>query len=128
MRAGIAAAAATMKGPIPEPRPWMGALQRPAAGLSRRALTLTGCHPSWTACSAGLPVLANDHPVLRWMVGEGGACIDMGREGALAEFLAQWTPERIARHAEEARRRADRVFSKGAVIGRYVDYYEKVIG
>jgi glycosyltransferase involved in cell wall biosynthesis len=56
----------------------------------------------------------------------GGACIDMGKEGALADFLAGLTPEWIERSGKGARERAVRVFSKEAVIPQMIEMYEKV--
>ena len=39
------------------------------------------------AAATGLPVVTHDHPVLRWMTGDGGIGVDMGRVGALSEVL-----------------------------------------
>jgi glycosyltransferase involved in cell wall biosynthesis len=57
----------------------------------------------------------------------GGIAIDMGREGALAEALAGLTPDWLELHGRQARERAERMFSKQAVIGQYVAYYEDVM-
>jgi glycosyltransferase involved in cell wall biosynthesis len=122
------------------------------------------------AMASGVPVIANHHPVLEWMVGSGegvpasggaggcrvsgiggqdddqqvsgprsnvsglgstvsspgGVCIDMAREGALAETLHIITPERLVALGKAARKRAERVFSREVVIRQYVDYYRRV--
>jgi len=97
------------------------------------------------ALASGLPVIANRHPVLEWMVGasgkreaesgtdrgaesRGGDCIDMAEEGALAGFLAGVSPEWIQQRSDGARRRAENMFSKQAVAGEYIAYYEKIAG
>jgi hypothetical protein len=90
-------------------------------------------------------VLANRHPVLEWMVGRdeggnlkpeggniprlspGGECLDMARDGALAGFLAEVTPEWLAERSRGARARAVGMFSQEAVIGKYVEYYRQVM-
>ncbi len=57
----------------------------------------------------------------------GGIAIDMSREGALAEALAGLNPEWFVRHSQQARKRAVTMFSKEAVIGQYIEYYEEVM-
>ena len=79
------------------------------------------------ALSCGVPVLANRHPVCEWMVGPGGACLEMTRRAVLADFLAGMPAEWPAATGRAARRHAVAVFSADAVIGRYVDYYRKVL-
>jgi glycosyltransferase involved in cell wall biosynthesis len=51
----------------------------------------------------------------------------MSREGALAEALAGLTTEWLAIHGQQARERAVKMFSKEAVIGQYVQYYQQVM-
>jgi len=85
------------------------------------------------AMASGLPVIANRHPVLEWMTGDGqpapaGRCIDMKLDGALAQALAALRPEWILENGQRARDRALRLFSKDAVIGQYISYYEQVLG
>ena len=57
----------------------------------------------------------------------GGACIDMGRDGALAELLGGLTPEWIMAKGAAARKRALEAFSKDVVIWEYIDYYRRVL-
>lgn len=103
--------------------------------------------------ASGLPVITNDHPVMTWMTGAGshgegpvaslpsttqqpnnsptqstgGLAIDMSKEGALASALTALTPEWIQFHGRQARARALAMFSKGAVIRQYVEYYGEVL-
>ena len=98
------------------------------------------------ALASGLPVVANNHPVLRWMIGAdaganpyqpstinrqpsrpGGATIDMSADGDLAEFLSGLTPEWVAEHGAAARKRAESVYATDVVIGEYIDYYKHVV-
>jgi glycosyltransferase involved in cell wall biosynthesis len=89
------------------------------------------------AMASGLPVIANRHPVLQWMIGAdesqrgetaGGRCADLSAPDALSEALAGLTPEWIRARGAAARRRAETVFCRDAVIRRYVAYYETVCG
>lgn len=81
------------------------------------------------AMSSGLPVIVHKWPSIEWMKGEdAGACIDMGKEGALAGFLSGIKKEWIAASSMSARRRAVEVFAKEKVIRDYIAYYEKVVG
>jgi len=81
------------------------------------------------ALASGLPCVVNKHPVLEWMIGaEGGMAIGMSQEGALAQALADLTPERLALHGRQARERALMLFSTETVIGQYVEYYWEVRG
>ncbi len=73
-----------------------------------------------------VPVVANRHPVLEWMVGEGGTHLDMGADGALAGFLASLSRDWIASAGEAARERAVTAFSRDSVIDAYINYYSRV--
>jgi glycosyltransferase involved in cell wall biosynthesis len=102
------------------------------------------------ALASGVPVIANRHPVLQWMVGEeaeeargkgeggmgtladaataaGGKCIDMARAGALVEGLDGLMPAWLEDAGRRARARAVRVFAKDVVIDQYIDYYRRVL-
>ena len=86
------------------------------------------------AIASGVPVLANRHAVLQWMIGidrpdeqtGGGLCLDMRTERQLAETLMTLTPAWIAQHGRHARAQAERVFAKDVVIAQYLAYYDKV--
>lgn len=79
------------------------------------------------ALASGLPVIANRHPVLEWMIGPGGATLDMSRDGELADFLAGITPEWIEEKGQLARHHALDNYSKDAVIQQYIEYYETIL-
>jgi glycosyltransferase involved in cell wall biosynthesis len=80
------------------------------------------------ALASGLPVLANRHPVLEWMVGPGGACVDMTADGGLAGALAVLAPGWVAERGGAARGHALRLFARDVVIGEYEGYYRRVLG
>jgi glycosyltransferase involved in cell wall biosynthesis len=79
------------------------------------------------ALACGVPMLVNRHPVLEWMVGPGGACVDMTRRTVLADFLAGMPAEWPPAKGRMARQHAVDVFSKDAVIGQYIEYYRRVL-
>lgn len=79
------------------------------------------------ALSCGVPVLAHRHPVLEWMVGPGGACVDMTHPSGLIDFLAGMPLDWPAIQGQAARCHAVSVFSKEVVIGRYIEYYHAVL-
>lgn len=58
----------------------------------------------------GLPVIAHDHPVMRFVLGEEGTFGDLSKHGALAELLNQALNRRIT--PEDARRRRESVRSR----------------
>ena len=58
----------------------------------------------------GLPVIAHNHPVMRFVVGDEGALADLSQTGALAEGLNKMlhagdSPEAVAQRRESVRRR-----------------------
>ena len=53
--------------------------------------------------------------------------IDMSREGAVAEVLGSLTPEWVRTIGRQARERAEAMFSREAVITKYVQYYGEVM-
>ena len=79
------------------------------------------------AMASGLPVVFHRHPLLEWVAGDGGVCIDMSAPGALAEYLARLTPDWVEQTGRKARSRAERVFARKAVIDQYVAYYRQVM-
>jgi len=83
------------------------------------------------ALASGVPVIANDHPVLRWMVGAdlvpGGEMVDMASEGALVDCLKGIGSGWRDRRGASARRRAMEAFSPDVVVDAYAAYYAKVI-
>jgi len=51
----------------------------------------------------------------------------MSQDGALAQTFAGLTPEWLDLQGRQARERAVAMFSKEAVIGKYVEYYATVM-
>lgn len=74
------------------------------------------------AQSHGLPCLAHDYPVMRWVLGEEGDVADLTQRGALAGWVRALGPEAFS---EQARRRrheaAHRRFSWPMLADRYVE-------
>lgn len=82
------------------------------------------------AAASGLPCVVNAHPVMEWMVGPGGAAIDMSQRGALAgelERLALDPPLR-QRLGRAAREHCHANFGKDRVVDQILDYYQQVMG
>ena len=102
------------------------------------------------ALASGVPVVANDHPVLRWMIGAerddvfergptntehrepntsppGGWVMDMAAQGELARFLSTLDSRALPVRAAGARRRAMAMFSGNVVIAQYIDYYGRIL-
>lgn len=89
------------------------------------------------ALASGLAVIANRHPVLEWMTGcrneaegepsyAGGACVKMDQEGTLARFLVEQDRNRLRETGLAARRCAEQVFSKQAIVSQYIQFYQSV--
>ncbi len=79
------------------------------------------------ALSSGLPVICNDTPVLSWMIGDGGKCINMAEDGQLAEYLYNIDKDWIKSHGKMAREHAVKMFSKEVVVKQYVEYYKEIL-
>lgn len=78
------------------------------------------------ALATGLPALVNAHPVMTWMIGDGGMALRLEEDGALTAALVALTPDWLEAHAAKARAEACARFARSAVIGAYLDYYSKV--
>lgn len=81
------------------------------------------------ACASGLPCLVNRHPVMEWMIGPGGAGIDMATTGGLADALAGWLPDggRRQQAGLAAREHCVGQFSRDRVVNQILDYYGSVV-
>jgi glycosyltransferase involved in cell wall biosynthesis len=81
------------------------------------------------ATASGLPCIVNRHPVLEWMVGPGGAAIDMAAPGALTGALRSLLrdPGRRTHLGRLARQHCLRHFGEEAVVARILDYYRSVL-
>jgi len=77
------------------------------------------------AMASGLPVLAHQFEVTRWIVGDGGETDDLSQPGRLAGLLQARLGEAGWLHQTgiAARQRVNEHFSKRAVIPRYRDCY-----
>jgi len=78
------------------------------------------------AMASGVLAIGHDHPVMQDVIGTGGRCIDMEREGALAAVLADFGVEE-GNWRQRARAHVEKEFSKDVVIQKYVDYYKRII-
>jgi glycosyltransferase involved in cell wall biosynthesis len=81
------------------------------------------------ATASGLPCLVNAHPVLSWMIGNGGQAIDMAAPGALSRALASLLSDRATCRATGAAAREYCVqnFGRDHVVDQIVDYYGRVL-
>ncbi len=82
------------------------------------------------ATGSGLPCLVHTHPVMEWMVGEGGEAVDMSVPGALAAALGRMLADGELRQRLGAAVRSHCVenFSRDKVVRRILDYYRFVLG
>jgi glycosyltransferase involved in cell wall biosynthesis len=79
------------------------------------------------AMASGLPVIVHDHPVLKWMVGDGGFCVDMSQPGALRDALRKMMDPAVrVEMGQAARKRAVAMFSREVVVPQIVEMYERV--
>lgn len=81
------------------------------------------------ATGSGLPCLVHSHPVMEWMVGEGGEAVDMSTPGALAAALGGVLAdgERRQRLGAAARAHCLANFSRDEVVSQILDYYRFVL-
>ena len=81
------------------------------------------------ALASGVPCLMHREPVAEWVVGEGGALVDMTVPGALAEAIGRLRqPQLRAAMAARARAQAVARFSKSSVLDQQLAMYEQVMG
>jgi glycosyltransferase involved in cell wall biosynthesis len=82
------------------------------------------------ATASGLPCVVNAHPVMQWMIGPGGAAIDMSQPGALAAELERLAsdPQLRQRLGLAAREHCQANFGKDKVVDQILDYYAQVMG
>jgi len=81
------------------------------------------------ATASGLPVVAHNWPVIEWIVGDGGTCVDATQPGAMASALTPYLlPEFRAEKSAKARHRAVAMFSEEVVVEQIVEMYRVVSG
>lgn len=81
------------------------------------------------ATASGLPCVVNRHPILEWMTGAGGVPIDMAASGELADKLGELARDagRRAALGQAAREHCVANFSRDAVVGQILSYYQCVM-
>ncbi len=80
------------------------------------------------AMASGLPVIVNRHPVLEWISGQAGACVDMASEGELTgALLLCGAAEMTLQRGQVARQRVLDMFSKDAVVKEITGMYKEVM-
>ncbi len=81
------------------------------------------------ATATGLPCVVNNHPVMRWMVGAGGACIDMTTRGTLCTAVEGLVADRARAREIGSAARAHCVeqFGKDAVVDRVLAFYGQLL-
>ncbi len=80
------------------------------------------------ALASGLPVLGHTFPVTRWIIGNGGASLDMQAPGVLASTIRDLlaSPGRLHSLGEAARQRARGEFSPEVILPRYEAMYADI--
>jgi len=80
------------------------------------------------AISSGVPVIGHKYPVIEWMIGNGGECIDMAKEGELAKTIEKYTDETYRKEKSlKAREHAVKNFSKDVVVEKIVGMYKEAL-
>lgn len=112
------------------PRPRMPELYRAADLFTLGSLKEMMPIALLEATASGVPCVVHQHPVMQWMIGPGGWPVDMSREGALAEQIAQVHDQSGLRRLLQvrARRHCAANFGREAVVDQICDYYRFVAG
>lgn len=79
------------------------------------------------AMASGVPCIVHDHPVLKYVIGDGGKCIDMAKEGTLASVLSTLGDETLHGLGRSARQHVESTFSSDVVIDQYIEYYHRIL-
>lgn len=81
------------------------------------------------AMASGVPCIGHHWGATQWVIGSGGAIVDMQSPGALAAELELYEDGVLREvHGLLARHRVEATFSVDAVISQYVGMYEQVAG
>ena len=81
------------------------------------------------AMASGVPCIGHHWGATQWVIGSGGAIVDMQSPGALADELELYEDGVLREvHGLLARHRVESTFSVEAVISQYVGMYELVAG
>jgi len=81
------------------------------------------------ALASGIPAIGHKYPVTQWIIGDGGECVDMTKEGELSKALEKYIYHRdyLLEKSQKARERAVQEFSKANVVNRILEMYEQVM-
>jgi 1,2-diacylglycerol 3-alpha-glucosyltransferase len=81
------------------------------------------------ATASGLPCVVHHHPVMSWMVGSGGAAIDMSQTGMLAATLGLFAQDvgRSRHLGQLAREHCVANFSRDRVVNDILAYYQIIM-
>ena len=82
------------------------------------------------AISSGLVPFLHNHPVLKYIGGNGAIIVDLAKHGLLSEAIVQNTnnSEKVITHRMLSRIQAEKMFSYDAVFEKISDYYLRVAG
>ena len=106
----------------------MPALYRSADVLLHGALNEMMPIALLEATASGLPVVAHQWPVIEWIVGDGGTCVDAQVSGNLATAVRRYlSPEFRAEKSRNARSRAVKLFSEDVVVHQILQMYKTVL-
>jgi 1,2-diacylglycerol 3-alpha-glucosyltransferase len=80
------------------------------------------------AMASGVPCIVHDHPVMNWVVGQGGMAVDLSQTGNLARLLLVLLsdPTALQRTGNVARQRVCHEFSREVVVERILEYYQRI--
>ena len=80
------------------------------------------------AMACGLPIVAHEFPVTRWIVGDAGEIVDMESPGALAAVLTRWQSQPTERleFSGRARVRAEAEFAPAGIVPLYRQLYAEI--
>lgn len=80
------------------------------------------------AMASGVPVVAHRWPVVEWVVGRGGTCLDATHAADLAAAVQSYQDPALQLAAGvEARKRVATLFSEDVVVTQILDLYEEVL-
>jgi glycosyltransferase involved in cell wall biosynthesis len=80
------------------------------------------------AIASGVPAICHRYPVHEWIIGDGGVCIDMTREGELAETVENFFDDNYRNEiSKRTRQQAVDNFSKEKIINQTIEMYEAVL-
>ena len=80
------------------------------------------------AIGSGLPCIIHQHPVMQWIVADGGVAIDQRIDGAVAATVIDLVDNDAQRKAMSlrARRQCVQRFSQDTVVDQIIEYYRQV--